>query len=92
MHDESRKDAAVTPLEEDLRDEVAVLTHVIDTQPQSLRMSDLIRELAASEEFADRDRVERAVGQLVRGGLLFRCKGAVLPTRQAVRFYELFNA
>jgi hypothetical protein len=82
----------VTALQEDLRDEVAVINHVIETQPQALRLSDLIRELGDSDKFKERDRIERAVGHLVATGLLFRCQGAVLPTRQAVRAYELFNA
>jgi len=42
------------------------------------------------EDFEKRDGVERAVRELVQGGLLFRCSGAVLPTRTALRAYELF--
>ena len=36
-----------------------------------------------------RDPIERAVRELIQGGLLFRCSGAVLPTRAALRAYEL---
>lgn len=74
---------------EDLRDERAVLVHLVETFPQTLRLSDLIRELGVSEDFAERDGIERAVRELVQGGLLFRCSGAVLPTRTALRAYEL---
>jgi hypothetical protein len=66
-----------------------VLVHVIDTHPTTLRLSDLIRELGEPEDFAKRDRIERAVRELVKGGLLFRCEGAVLPTRQALYAYEV---
>ena len=74
---------------EDLQDERAVLVHLVDTFPQTLRLSDLIRELGGAEDFEKRDSIERAVRELVQGGLLFRCSGAVLPTRTALRAYEL---
>jgi len=74
---------------EDRRDEGAVLRHVIAVHPATLRLSDLIRELSDSADFATRDRIERAVRELVKGGLLFRCEGAVLPTRQALYLCDL---
>lgn len=77
---------------EDLRDEKAVLVHVVETHPSTLRLSDLIRELGDPEDFSERDRTERAVRDLVKAGLLFRCEGAVLPTRAALRAYEVFGA
>jgi hypothetical protein len=86
MHDQSK---AATNAAEDLKDERAVLVHLVETFPQTLRLSDLIREMGASEDFEKRDGVERAVRELVQGGLLFRCSGAVLPTRTALRAYEL---
>jgi hypothetical protein len=88
MHDQPKAaDNAV----EDLQDEAAVLNHVLDAHPTTLRLSDLIRELADPEDFDKRDRVERAVRELIRTGLLFKCEGAVLPTRPALRAYEVFN-
>ncbi len=89
MHAERK---AVDTAAEDLRDERAVLVHVVETFPTTLKLSDLVRELGDPEEFSERDRIERAVRELVAVGLLFRCEGAVLPTRQTVRAYELFNA
>jgi len=74
---------------EDQRDERAILAHLVETFPQTLRLSDLIREMGGSEDFQKRDAIERAVRELVQGGLLFRCSGAVLPTRTALRAYEL---
>jgi hypothetical protein len=80
---------AATNAAEDLRDERAVLVHLVETFPQTLRLSDLIREMGGSEDFEKRDGVERAVRELVNGGLLFRCSGVVLPSRAALRAYEL---
>jgi hypothetical protein len=89
MHDQRK---AVDIATQDLRDEQAVLMHVVETHPDTLRLSDLNRELGDPEGSADRDRIERAVRDLIRVGLLFRCEGVVLPTRQTIRAYELFNA
>ena len=83
------KRKAASPAAEDLKDERAILVHVVETFPTTLRLSDLIREMGGSEDFKARDGVERAVRELVMGGLLFRCEGAVLPTRTALRAYEL---
>ena len=88
MHDQSK---AASNAAEDLRDERAVFVHLVETFPQTLRLSDLIREVGGSENFAKRDSVERAVRELVKGGLLFRCEGVVLPTRTALRAYELLD-
>jgi hypothetical protein len=74
---------------EDLKEERAIFVHLVETFPQTLRLSDLIREMGGSDDFSKRDPVERAVKELMRGGLLFRCSGAVLPTRSALRAYEL---
>jgi len=67
------------------------LRHVVETHPATLRLSDLIRELGDPDDFPERDAVERAVRELIKGGLLFRCEGAVLPTRAALRAYELLE-
>jgi hypothetical protein len=88
MHDNSKQDRS--PDAEDQRDQEAVLVHVISTYPTQLRLSDLIRELARdSDDFREKDQIERAVRDLIRTGLLFRCEGLVLPTRPSLRFNEL---
>lgn len=80
-------------ISEDQRDERAVLLHVVESHPTTtLRLSDLIRDLSDPEDFAERDRIERAVRELVKGGLLFKSDGAVLPTRSALYAYELLDA
>lgn len=87
MHDQPK---AGSNAAEDREIEKAVLFHVVEAQPATLRLSDLIRELVSSDDFSERDAVERAVRELVKGGLMFRCEGAVLPTRTALRAHELF--
>ena len=86
MHDQPK---AASTAAEDTQDERVVLVHVIESQPTTLRLSDLIRELGDPDDFAKRDGIERAVRELVKGGMLFRCEGAVLPTRQALYAYEV---
>lgn len=86
------KRKAATPAAEDLKDERAIFVHVLETHPETLRLSDLIRELADPDDFSRRDAIERAVRELVSGGLFFRCEGAVLPTRAALRAYGLLEA
>ncbi|HEX6602772.1 MAG TPA: hypothetical protein VF030_09035 [Solirubrobacterales bacterium] len=89
MHDQRQATSAEV---EDLRDEMAVLTHVLVTHPGVLRLPDLLRELGHPEDFGERDRTERAVASLIRTGLLFRCQDAVLPTRSALRAYEVLSS
>jgi hypothetical protein len=83
------KPKAASPAAEDLKDERAIFVHVVESFPETLRLADLLRELGDPEDFIKRDGVERAVRELVKGGLLFRCEGVVLPTRTALRAYEL---
>ena len=55
-------------------------------------MLDLVREITAgSADFAEGDRIERAVCELVGVGLFFRSDELVLPTRAALRFDELLR-
>jgi hypothetical protein len=78
------------PQAEDLRDQAVVLTQVLSNWPTHLRVCDLVREVANDpSDFAERDRVERAVRDLAAAGLLFRCESVVLPTRAAIHFDRL---
>lgn len=89
MHDQSKP---ASNAEQDALDQQAACAHIMEAQSATLRVSDLIRELAGGEDFAHRDRVERAIHELTNAGLLFRHGGAVLPTRAATRAYELLTA
>lgn len=86
---QAKPNEAASPAAEDQQDERAILVHVVETFPETLRLSDLIRELADSDDFPRRDAIERAVWELVKGGLLYRCEGVVLPARTALRAHEL---
>jgi hypothetical protein len=76
----------------DDRDQAEVLLTVLANYPTHLRLSELVLEITAgSPDFSSRDRLERAVRDLVATGLLFRCESLVLPTRSALRFNELVD-
>jgi hypothetical protein len=65
--------------------EQLVLWHVLSEQPTIFRLCDLVRELAkVPDNFSHRDRVEQAVSELVKVGLLYREGQLVLPTPTAV--------
>jgi len=77
---------------QDIQDQGVVLTQVLAIHPTQLRLLELVREITAgSSDFAEADRIERAVRDLIGVGLLFRCDGAVLPTRAALRFNEILG-
>jgi hypothetical protein len=86
------KSAAEPPKPEvqDLRDQAVVLMQVLSSWPVHLSLGDLVREIAADPgKFAERDGVERAVRDLRKAGLVFRCESLVLPTRAALHFRRL---
>lgn len=90
MHDDRRPDS---PDAEDRQGQIVVLRHVVATYPETLRLSDLIWELGDPEDFAHCDGVIRAVAALVKSGLLYEAEGdAVLPTRAAIRAFEVFGS
>ena len=86
MQDKGRP--AASNAAEDQRIEGAVLRHVVEAHPSTLRLSDLIRELGDPDDFSQRDGIERAVRELVNAGLLFKSDGAILPTRQALYLWQ----
>jgi hypothetical protein len=89
MH--SQPNGPETNAERDLRRQGSVLSFVVGTYPHQIRMAELVRELSVdSGETADRLWVEDAVMELRGAGLLFRCEAMVLPTRAAIRAYEVF--
>jgi hypothetical protein len=81
-----------TPAEEDSATELAVLQQVLALHPIQITVAELIREVGGNlSDFAQRDAIERAVRDLVGAGLLHRLDSFVLPTRAALRFYELLG-
>lgn len=86
---------ATTTTEQDQRDQAAVLRHVLSIYPEVLTKDELIREMtggASSPGFAERDLIERAVRDLIAGGLLHEDAKLVLPTRAAVLAHSLLDA
>lgn len=85
MHDQPIQAGDAAAL--DLRDQAAVLALVLSLYPATLTVSELIRELTGGQEdFAERDRIARAVADLAGVGLLRRVSELVMPTRAAVAF------
>lgn len=79
-----------TIADEDAREEARVLREVLFVAPEAMTLEELIRELTvASTDRMEQDRIERAVRDLVCGGLLHRVDTLVLPTRAAVNYYLL---
>ena len=68
----------------------AVVERVIDLHPIQLTVHELVRELTDTPvDFASRDRIEIAVQQLARTGLLDRNGQFVLPTRALLHAIDL---
>jgi hypothetical protein len=85
-------DAASPTAAQDLRDQGVVLTHVLAVHPTHLIVPELVREVTAgASDFAEDDRMERAVRDLTGLGLLHCPGGVVVPTRAAIRFNELLG-
>ena len=75
--------------EEDLAQQ-AILAIMLDAHPAQRSIDEIVRELTdRPEEFAERDRIENAIRDLVGAGLLHRHGPFVFTTRAAVRFDEL---
>lgn len=78
------------PEAQDLRDQAVVLTQVLANWPTHMALDDLLCEIVRDRgNFDERDRVERAVRDLIGASLVFRCGALVLPTRAAIHFSRL---
>jgi hypothetical protein len=78
---------------DDARLEAVLLQRVLDLHPTRVTTEELVRDLTGTDEdFAARDSIERAIGELTRAGLLHPvADGFVTPTRAAVRLGELLG-
>lgn len=77
---------------DDARLEALVIRRVLDLHPARITTEELVRDLTgADDDFAARDRIERAIGELTRAGLLHPVApdGLLTPTRASVRLDEL---
>jgi hypothetical protein len=83
-------DERATTAAEDDRDQLAVLHEVLVIYPEQMTLDELVRAMTLNASgFSERDRIERAVRELIAGGLLHRVDSLVLPMRAAVNFYAL---
>ncbi|HYQ77858.1 MAG TPA: hypothetical protein VEP91_01965 [Solirubrobacterales bacterium] len=93
MHDKpsgAHDERATTTADQDDRDQAAVLQEVLFIYPEVLTLDELARQMVfASDVFNQADRIERAVRDLTRAGLLHQVGPLVLPTRTAVVFARL---
>jgi hypothetical protein len=84
---------ATTTAQEDHRDQARVLRAILDLHPEPLTLAELTREMTIdSTDHAERDRIERAVRDLIGGGVLHLVGDLVLPTRAAVLCGSLYDA
>jgi len=77
---------------DDARLEAVLLRRVLDLHPARLSAEELVRDLnGAADDFAVHDGIGRAIGELVRAGLLHPVApdGLLTPTRASVRLGEL---
>lgn len=86
--DETRSTCA-----EDDAFEAAVLRFLLELHPTQVTLAELVRGLASDpDDFAERDAVERALGELARAGLAHRSGELILPSRAALRCDELLGS
>jgi len=90
MHDDDNPRRFRTPYEEDERDQEAILALVLEEHPIQLTPEELTLQMVGrNPAFADCDRIERGVRDLVGSGLLHRGAETIWPTRTALRFHQL---
>lgn len=71
------------------RFEGAVLTQILETYPGQVRQPELALEMRGKDDPAWSIRISDTVRELCGVGLLFRSGPVILPTRAALRAYEV---
>jgi hypothetical protein len=80
----------VPPAREDAKWQRVALEIVLDECPHQLSEMELVLEVIGDKpSLRERDGCERAIEDLVRGGLLQRCEAMLSPTRAARLFASL---
>lgn len=76
----------------DLRDQGVVLMVVLAKHPAQFRLRDLIGEVGSEHpDFREKDRIKRAVRDLVAVDLLYRSGATVVPTPASLRFNAIIE-
>lgn len=87
MQKQRTRTSDISPAQEDRSSQAGVLAHLLYLHPAQLTVEEIVREFANDpDDFEQRDRVERAVDDLVRAGLLHRNGKFAVPALPAVRF------
>jgi hypothetical protein len=83
----------ITPDEDDRHAQALVLIFVTELHPGLAHSEDMLRRLTSErfKDFSERDRIERAVDDLIGVGLLRRYDELIIPTLAALRAYEIFE-
>lgn len=82
----------ITPGDDDRRAQGLVFLYVTEIYPGLAQYGDMVRELTSgSEDYKERDRIERAVTELIGVGLLHRHGDLIIPTRACLRAYEVLD-
>lgn len=90
MQKQPTQTADISPAEDDRGAQASVLAHLLYLHPAQLTVEELVREFADDpDDFEQRDRVQLAIADLVRAGLLHRNGRFVVPALAAVHFDSL---
>lgn len=80
----------LTTVEQDDRDQAAVLQQLLFIYPEPITREEMVREMTLAD--TESDRIDRAIRDLAASGLLHRRDDDLLiPTRAVVRAYVLFD-
>jgi hypothetical protein len=91
-HQDSPGEQSSPPGYEDQKIEAAVLRFLIDEHPAQATKAELMLALVGQDQsFSERDAVERAIRELIAGGLAHRSDIYLVPSRAAVYFAQLWD-
>jgi hypothetical protein len=80
----------ISPRDEDLINERAVLFLVLDEHPNQLTAAEILRRFCPDpDDFKNEDAVRRAIRDLIGAGLLRRQGDAVVPTSATLHLRQL---
>ena len=93
MHHQDSPGAQSSPPETRIEAfEAAVLRFLIDEHPAQATKAELMLALVGQDQsFSERDAVERAIRELIAGGLAHRSDIYLVPSRAALYFAQLWD-
>ncbi len=96
MHDQPKADDSGFRLPptvaEDLSAQATTLIYVLATGPERFTVTALVGKVASDpKDFAQTDKIDRAIRDLIGVGLLANVGGLIHPTRAAQRFAQVLS-